>query len=214
MDAEQIRLSEEAGSDYEPFIVTATKNKFHFNEAGTDEIRIFDIAVSLSHLCRFTGHLRGFFSVAQHSLLVAEKMPGTPEDKLAALLHDAAEAYCGDLSSPCKSYLKTLGTSSYSDLLNDITSDIYIRFGVEEVPKQLRNYDLASCLFEAQAFMGLSIDEAKEKGLPVQFEGLWQPWDPETYFLDHANAHFTYVQNEFLSRFESLMIQSGRKALL
>lgn len=70
-----------------------------------DDIDIEDIAYSLSMQCRFNGHCKNFYSVAQHSIRVAEAATGNPHHekyRLELLLHDAAEAYIGDLITPIK----------------------------------------------------------------------------------------------------------------
>lgn len=77
------------------------------------DIRIQDIAHALSRICRFSGNVPGFFSVAAHSLIVSEWIEdngGTPLEALCGLLHDGSEAYCADVPSPikyhCPDYVK------------------------------------------------------------------------------------------------------------
>jgi len=70
-----------------------------------DEIEIWDIANSLAKLCRYNGHTRLFCSVAEHSVLVSlilREMGAPVEVQMQGLLHDATEAYCGDMIRPLK----------------------------------------------------------------------------------------------------------------
>lgn len=76
---------------------------FDFIEPARSVIRIEDIARGLSNTCRFGGQANygdGFYSVAQHSVIVS--MLVEPEHAFAALMHDAAEAYIGDMVGPLK----------------------------------------------------------------------------------------------------------------
>ena len=73
--------------------------------AEPKDILIEDIAHSLSLLCRFMGHCRCFYSVAQHSVIVSEILEAKGYSKeiiLGGLLHDAHEAYLSDMVSPVK----------------------------------------------------------------------------------------------------------------
>lgn len=68
-----------------------------------EDIHLTDIAHGLSNTCRFGGHTKEFFSVAEHCIKVADMLP--QELKLAGLLHDASEAYVGDIPTPLKALI-------------------------------------------------------------------------------------------------------------
>lgn len=69
-----------------------------------ESINLKDIAHALSMLCRYNGHCREFYSVAQHSILVSKYVP--ERYALQGLLHDSSEAYIADLVRPIKKYFK------------------------------------------------------------------------------------------------------------
>ena len=82
------------------YVSTYLGHRFHPAAPCIDDVHIEDIAHGLAFQCRFNGQTRSFYSVAQHSLFVAALVAARL--KLAALLHDAAEAYLGDMVKPLK----------------------------------------------------------------------------------------------------------------
>lgn len=73
-----------------------------------EAISLADVAHGLSHVCRFTGQCRRFYSVAEHAVLVATKLEAenaAPHVILAGLHHDDAEAFVGDVTRPLKALL-------------------------------------------------------------------------------------------------------------
>lgn len=89
------------------WIQTHSGRRFYPLDPRPEEVRLGDIAHALSRICRFSGHCTRFYSVAEHSLHVAlhvawEEAPPARPVVLAALLHDASEAYLCDLPRPIK----------------------------------------------------------------------------------------------------------------
>lgn len=87
-------------TDYRGKMHTASGGTLDLRNPKPEQIRIEDIAHGLSHICRWSGHCRHFYSVAEHSVEVARLV--STENVRYALLHDAPEAYLGDLSRPLK----------------------------------------------------------------------------------------------------------------
>lgn len=79
---------------------THSGRAFYPLDPDPDDIDIYDIAHSLSMLCRYNGHCRQFYSVAEHSVLLSHTVD--PENAPWALMHDAVEAYFGDMVRPVK----------------------------------------------------------------------------------------------------------------
>lgn len=105
---------------------------------------IEEIAYRLSYINRFNGSI-GPYSVAQHSVLVAQALPD--ELKLAGLLHDVCEAYLGDVTSPVKRRIK-----GYDELESFYCDVIDKHYGVEVRHPLVKEADLAVLLTEAEAF--------------------------------------------------------------
>tara|TARA_R110000782_G_scaffold206936_1_gene295461 strand:- start:203 stop:742 length:540 start_codon:yes stop_codon:yes gene_type:complete len=120
------------------YIGTFTNKKFHFMNPSVDEICIEDIAQALSMNCRYSGHVKDFYSVAEHSVIIADlvyKQTGSSSKALAALLHDASEAYLTDIPRPIKPYL-----TNYVDMESNIEKVIQQKFNIppmDELTKYL-----------------------------------------------------------------------------
>jgi hypothetical protein len=86
-------------------IETVSGIDFPIFEPNVVKLDIKDIATALGNICRYNGHVPHFYSVAEHSMRVADAMimkGATKEQALTGLLHDAAEAYVGDMVRPLK----------------------------------------------------------------------------------------------------------------
>ncbi|MCJ7828129.1 MAG: hypothetical protein MUP81_00115 [Dehalococcoidia bacterium] len=103
------------------WIQTVSGKRVDLVNPDPDTIDILDIAHALSQICRYTGHCNKFYSVAEHSIRVAQIVP--PELRLHALLHDTSEAYLQDISRPLKNLLP-----SYRLLETDILEVIYTKW--------------------------------------------------------------------------------------
>lgn len=115
------------------------------------------IAKALSHNCRFTGQTSRFLSVAEHSVTVAEiveAMTGDNEKALVGLLHDAAEAILGDVSSPLKEILG----STYRDLEHVAQAAIFDHYDIPlPFPEEVKRADLIALATEKR---DLVLDDA------------------------------------------------------
>lgn len=103
---------------------TFTGRAFWPLDPRVDEVDPIDVAHSLGHQCRYAGHTRRFYSVAEHCILMSLVMP-TRELALAALLHDAAEAYVVDVPRPLKRHLP-----GYAQIEDRVLGVVLQRFGV------------------------------------------------------------------------------------
>lgn len=127
------------------------------------DILIEDIAHALSLICRFTGHVRHFYSVAQHCILVSSLLQN-PRTQLAGLLHDGAEAYFNDLAGPTKCRPCMQG---YKDAEKDAENRIMHRFNLfldERETAQVKAADNSAYYMERNALMRPGPDEPYGSG--------------------------------------------------
>ena len=110
-------------------IETFSGKWFDILDPQPDQVDIESIAHALSMLCRFTGHVRHFYSVAQHSWLGSYLVPEGHE--LEFLLHDASEAFIGDMSRPLK-HLTAAG-GSYREVEENVMRVIRKKFNLPAV---------------------------------------------------------------------------------
>jgi 5'-deoxynucleotidase YfbR-like HD superfamily hydrolase len=154
------------------WIQTYSGLRFDYSNIKGNRIVIEDIAHSLSNIARFTGHT-DFYSVAQHSIYVSQNVP--PEDALWGLLHDASEAYAGDVNKPLKNKLG----DSYRDIEGKIHRLVAKTFKLKgSIPMSVHLADLRLLLTEKRDLFRDQIPWDGYVGLePFAFK--IKPWSPK-----------------------------------
>jgi hypothetical protein len=137
-----------------------------------------DIARALANQCRFGGHCRVFYSVAQHSVIVSELVEqrgGDAEDAFAALMHDATEAYLGDMPHPLK-HRSPLG-AAFKEAEERLEVAIRSRFGIKAGVPEIKRADRALLATERRAFSDEAWHWPELEGVqPLELElSAWTP---------------------------------------
>ena len=167
---------------------TSSGRPFWSFDPQPQDIDIEDIAAHLSRVCRFNGALRDdveIYTVAQHCCLVSDHCP--TGFKLEGLLHDAAEAYCGDLIKPIKMQLPTWKP---------------MELKIEAVIR--RKYDLPPVIspeVKEQDYLAVATEHRDVQTLTafVDWEHLPTPWPEKVIPWSVMKA-----RSEFLNRFRRL----------
>ncbi len=131
------------------WIQTYSGRRFSPVNPDPKSIVLQDIAHSLSMQCRFSGHSKKFYSVAQHSVLVSYICDSA--DALWGLLHDASEAYCVDIPRPLKQSGLLQG---YIDIENAVQQAVCHRFNLSPIePSSVKIADKQLLATEARDLM-------------------------------------------------------------
>jgi 5'-deoxynucleotidase YfbR-like HD superfamily hydrolase len=170
---------------------------FNYNDPLASGVTLDDLATALSNICRFSGHLPSFYSVAQH--LVNTSRIVEPEFAFDALMHDTAEAFTNDLPTPLKWALPV-----FKELEVKIETAMAEKFGFNyPYPPEVKTADTQMLLLEKnyvkkdtnqwEYYRDVEFEHLRDK---VDLKG-WQP---------------CRAKREFLERYEELT--NGRNARL
>lgn len=119
------------------------------------------IAHALSNVCRYGGHTKFHYSVAQHSVVVAKLVENSCP--LEGLLHDASEAYIGDIPAPMKHRIPEI--KRFED---GIQQQIFKHYNLQwPIPEEVELYDKLILQTEMQNFFDYVSPEIEELLLKV-----------------------------------------------
>jgi hypothetical protein len=181
-----VAAHEHARPEPGPYLQTVSGRRVNPLDPELEQLDIEDIARALGNLCRFGGHCRTFYSVAQHSVIVSqlvEERGGDAEDVFAALMHDAAEAYLGDMPHPLK-HRSALG-AAFKEAEKHLEAAIRERFAIKPDVPEIKRADRALLATERRAFSAERWHWPELDGvepLELDLEG-WPPAEATKSFL-------------------------------
>jgi hypothetical protein len=174
------------------WIQTYTGKKFDPLNPRAEDIDILDIAHALSNACRFSGHVKVLYSVAEHSLWVADLLKSwgrPPMVELWGLLHDASEAYLCDVPKPIKPHL-----TNYGEIEARVMLAVCERFDLPpSIPQSVHEADWHACVNEARQLL---------IGGPLG-------WDDPAVPFRLVQTNRAFAKRDFLSRFSELASLKG-----
>ena len=197
------------------WLQTVSGRAFHIFDPRPEEIDIGDIAHALSMVCRFGGHVRSHYSVAEHSVRVSRAIREAGhgvEAQFHGLLHDASEAYLGDVVWPLK---QAAGMAGYKKIEAQVEAAIFERFEVVRVDDVVKRFDLILLATEKRDLMNPwpGRDLGAADALPTAREklGAWhcdviEPLPKPLYTRGPMSAN----RDEFLAMFGELNLKRGK----
>ena len=184
-----------------PAVSTKSGRRVSLLNPSPSQIVIGDIAHGLAHQCRFNGHTNKFYSVAQHSVLVASILPR--ELRLAGLLHDASEAYLGDVVQPLKDLLP-----EYQSIEANFCEVLGARFGVHlQHNDDIRHADLVVLATERRDLMPMdTADWSSIAGITPMSRSI-KPKSPEAASAQFMEMFFMLTNQKNIVKKETFAKQ-------
>jgi hypothetical protein len=172
-----------------PYLQTVSGRWVNPFDPDLDQLDAGDIARALANVCRFGGHTRAFYSVAQHSVIVSrlvEERGGDADDAFAALMHDATEAYLGDMPHPLK-HRSALG-AAFREAEAHLEQAIRSRFRIKVDVPEIKRIDRALLATERRAFSGENWHWPELDGVePLDVE--LEAWPPDVAAREFAQRY-------------------------
>lgn len=134
---------------------TFTGRQFWPHDPRPGDFSLRDIAHSLSYQCRYNGHCTRFYSVAQHSIHVSELLETRmcdPRHRMWGLMHDAAEAYVGDMIRPIKRSMP-----EFCAMEDAILYAIEMQYALGPMPRTVHDADNAMLAAEMEQIMATTL---------------------------------------------------------
>ena len=173
-------------------ITTYSKKPLDPVTAGSEDIKIVDIAHALSLMCRANGHFPYFYSVAQHCVNCvkeAEARGCSERVQFGCLLHDASEAYLSDVTRPIKQLLPYY--LEVEERLQNVIFDKWITPKLtEEERRQIFEIDDALLYHEFLEIMGERVSEVKP---------------PLCGSADFSRVEFSLMENQYINLFNRFL---------
>jgi hypothetical protein len=166
------------------WIQTYSGKYFHYLEDNPQNIKIEDIAHGLSNLCRYSGQCNSLYTVAQHCCIVSDL--AEKGFRLEGLMHDAAEAYMGDIPRPVKNLVPEIKILE-KKVFRQIAKEFNLKYPISSVIELL---DTRVMLAEARIVLKEGTVWCVEGITPadINLNELWEPKKAEMEFLTRFNT--------------------------
>lgn len=160
------------------WMMLSNGNKFYPLEPDIELIEIHDIAISLSLMCRYIGKTQVYYSVAEHSVHVSHLV--SPKNAFWGLMHDAAEAYVGDMPWPIKLYVP-----KFVEIENQILKLIAEKYGLNwPIPIEIKTIDSGIIVDEMLEFFNYGGPFSTKRCMTGKKIRAWTPDQAKRIFLN------------------------------